>query len=264
MYIEKDLVRGYNEYLSIDVNNGEGTMMDVGILMMEDGDTYSIHEPDKEVGWIALTGNLTARWGNDSAEIQRQDPFRSSTWCLHLCAGDSCTIEAHGHTEIYIQKTVNPKRFKSRMHRPEDTDTWHRGGPEECGGCTMRDVRTSFDYEIEPDSNMVLGETITRPGKWSSYPPHCHPQPEVYFYYFEKPVGFGAGWANGEVHEIHHHGLMVITEGTHAQAAAPGYPFAYTWGIRHLPENPWTKTRIDDPKHAWLYDPKAEYWGKDL
>ena len=84
---------------------------------------------------------------------------------------------------------------------------------------------------------MVLGEVVNLPGRWSSYPPHGHPQPEVYLYYFEKPMGFGASWVNGEVHEVHHHGASIITEGTHQQVMAPGYACCYTWGIRHLDGN---------------------------
>ena len=59
---------------------------------------------------------------------------------------------------------------------------------------------------------------------------------------------------------MRHHGLLAITEGTHPQVMAPGYPCCYTWGIRHLPGNPWEKTRIDDPQHAWLVDPSAKFW----
>lgn len=260
MYIEKELSRGYNAYLCAEENNGEGTMMDVGLLIMETGDRYVFSEPEKEVAWIPFAGKLTAKWGNETAEIDRPNPFEYATWCLHLCAGDSCTLEALGHCEIYVQKTKNPRRFPSKMYRPEDTDTWRRGAAGECGGCIKRDVRTSFDFENAPESNMVLGEVVNLPGKWSSYPPHAHPQPEVYCYYFDKPQGFGAGWANGQVHEVHHHGLLVITEGTHPQVMAPGYPCCYTWGIRHLPGDPWKKTRIDDPAHAWLTNPNAKFW----
>ena len=39
MYITKDLKRGYNSYLSLDENNGEGSYMDVGLLILEEGDT---------------------------------------------------------------------------------------------------------------------------------------------------------------------------------------------------------------------------------
>ena len=39
MYIEKDCKRGYTEYCRCEDNNGEGSMMDVAVLIMEDGDT---------------------------------------------------------------------------------------------------------------------------------------------------------------------------------------------------------------------------------
>ena len=31
----------------------------------------------------------------------------------------------------------------------------------------------------------------------------------------------------------------------------------YVWGIRHLDGDPWRKTRIDDPEHAWLWKADA-------
>ncbi len=260
MYIEKELVRGYNAYLDIDVNNGEGSMMDAGILVLEAGDRYTFHEEQKELAWILFSGRLTVVYPGGTAEINRPNPFDYSTWCLHLCAGADCTLWASAHCEIYVQKTWNDQKFPARLYRPEDTHTWRRGGDEECGGCTKRDVRTSFDYEIAPYSNMVLGEVVNLPGKWSSYPPHWHLQPEVYCYYFARQEGFGAGWGNGALHELHHHGMLVITHGTHPQVMAPGYPCCYTWGIRHLPDNPWKKTRIDDPVHAWLLSPEATFW----
>ena len=38
---------------------------------------------------------------------------------------------------------------------------------------------------------------------------------------------------------------------------APGYAMCYAWGIRHLEGDPWDKTRIDDPEHAWLWKADA-------
>ena len=120
-----------------------------------------------------------------------------------------------------------------------------------------REIKTFFDYENAPFSNMVLGEVLSYPGKWSSYPPHHHPQPEVYFYRFDHPQGFGAGFANGEIYKTGHNGMSIITSGFHSQVTAPGYALCYSWGIRHLDGDPWLKTRIDDPEHAWLWKPDA-------
>ncbi len=124
-------------------------------------------------------------------------------------------------------------------------------------GAMRREIKTLFDHESAPWSNMVLGEVLNYPGKWSSYPPHHHPQPEVYFHRFDKPQGFGASFANGEIYTSRQNGLTVINHGFHSQAAAPGYAMVYVWGIRHLPGDPWKKTRIDDPEHAWLWKPDA-------
>ena len=107
---------------------------------------------------------------------------------------------------------------------------------------------------------MVLGEVVNYAGKWSSYPPHSHPQPEVYYFNFEKEQGFGAGWIDGEVVEIHDNGLAVITEGVHPMSMAPGYACCYVWGIRHLEGNPWKKTRIEEEKHKWMLEEGASFW----
>ena len=260
MYIDKTVQRGYNEYTNLDVENGFGSWMDVGLLVMEAGDTFTFHEPAKEVSWILIEGKATAAFGDKSIEMDRPNPFDYQPWCLMICAGDSCTLTAQAHSEFYVQKTVNDQKFPAHLYTPDEIDTWRRGSNGELDGCMKRDVRTCYDYENAPWSNMVLGEVVSLPGKWSSYPPHAHPQPEVYFYRFEKPMGFGAGWVDGQIHELHHNGCAIITEGTHQQVMAPGYACSYIWGIRHLPGNPWEKTRIDDPTHAWLIDPDANYW----
>ena len=118
-------------------------------------------------------------------------------------------------------------------------------------------MKTFFDLDNAPFSNMVLGEVLNRPGKWSSYPPHHHPQPEVYFYRFDYPHGFGAGFANGDVYKTEQNGCAVINHGFHSQVVAPGYAMCYAWGIRHLEGDPWLKTRIDDKEHEWLWKPDA-------
>lgn len=261
MYMDKDVKRGYNEYLRLDEGEGVKGYMDVALLVMEDGDTYTIEEADKEVAVLPFNGKLTIAWDDQSCEIDRPNPFDYNPWCLLVHKETKITISAKDHCEIYIQKTLNDKtepEFPNKMFTPEMTDTWARGTGGVLQNCIKRDVRTCFDLGIAPYSNMVLGEIINLPGKWSSYPPHYHPQPEVYFYHYDRPQGFGAGWGDGELYETHHNGLALITSDIHPQVMAPGYSCCYAWGIRHLPDNPWDKTRIDDPTHDWLVKDDAD------
>ena len=140
-----------------------------------------------------------------------------------------------------FKKTDNDRVFDAKMYTKDNMLLQHAGNHGELMGCMRREIKTFFDYESAPWSNMVLGEVLNAPGKWSSYPPHHHPQPEVYFYRFDYPQGFGAGFANGQVYHTRHNGCLVINHSFHSQVTAPGYAMCYMWGIRHLPDNPWKR-----------------------
>ena len=107
---------------------------------------------------------------------------------------------------------------------------------------------------------MVIGEVINFPGKWSSYIPHHHPQPEIYYYRFNKEQGFGCSIIGDDVYKIKHNSYSIIPGGlVHPQVAAPGYAMYYCWMIRHLEGNPWTD-RIDEEQHKWLLEKKVAIW----
>jgi 5-deoxy-glucuronate isomerase len=250
------LKRGYNVYIDADTDD-LGTQMDVGLLLMEAGDEYVIEEPEKECAVLLFAGAVEIVWNGETCAAKRPDCFRYEAYCLLAPRRTRITLRAKEHSELYIQKTVNERDYEPVMFTPETVQTQHAGANGELMGAMRREIKTFFDYDNAPFSNMVLGEVLNYPGKWSSYPPHHHPQPEVYFYRFDYPDGFGAGFANGEIYRTGHNGMSVITSGFHSQVTAPGYAMCYAWGIRHLDGDPWRKTRIDDPEHAWLWQPDA-------
>jgi len=256
MYITKQLHEGYNTYIDA-ATDDLGTQMDVGLLILEPGQQYTIDQADKETAVLLFAGDVTINWDKEAVEAHRSDCFHQQAYCLLASAGTHIVMKAHTHSELYIQQTVNPDHYKPVMYTPDMVQVQHAGANGELMGCMRREIKTFFDYDNAPFSKMVLGEVLNYPGKWSSYPPHHHPQPEVYFYRFDHPQGFGAGFANGEIYQTGHNGMAVINHGFHSQAAAPGYAMCYAWGIRHLDGDPWRKTRIDDPEHEWLWKPDA-------
>ena len=229
MDTDRIIKRGYNPYL---VLGGEdaGTSMDVGLLVMEPGDVFPISEKEKEVCALLLEGDVEFCWQGTVKKAGRPDCFRFDPWALHLSRGVRGEIRALTHAEIYIQMTGNERDFESRLYAPEDVIVEHAGAGGELMGCMRREIKTVFDYDNAPWSNMVVGEVLNFPG---------------------------ASFANGSVQISRHNGLTVINHGFHSQVAAPGYAMCYVWGIRHLPGDPWRKTRIDDEEHAWLWAPNA-------
>jgi 5-deoxy-glucuronate isomerase len=129
---------------------------------------------------------------------------------------------------------------------------------------STRIVRTIFDDTNRSESNLVIGEVIGIPGKWSSYPPHHHPQPEIYHYRFLPSQGFGLTAIGDAPYIIHDKDTILIREGeVHPQVTAPGYAMWYLWIIRHIEGahyGPATNTPIFVDDHKWVTGNEDGIW----
>jgi len=229
-------------------------LMDIRILKMNAGESYKILKAEEETAVLLQKGKITLLWDSEEKTVSRKDVFTEGPWCLHVSAGTGIKIGVlTDDTTVLIQNTHNDKKFPAKLYSPDDAP-WNDVCPGKFGDTANRKVNTIFDYNNAPYSNMVLGEVINDRGNWSAYIPHHHPQPEVYYYLFDRPEGFGASFIGDEVFKITDGSISAIPGGlTHPQVCAPGYQMYTCWMIRHLPNNPWT-TRIDDPRYTWLYD----------
>ncbi len=246
---------GYTQLTTID-NQEQNTLMDFGILKMRADETFT-EDCDLERAYLLINGNVTFEWEGESVTVDRPDCFNYSPWVLHVPKGIKISLIAHSDAEFAIQRTENDIVFSSKLYTPEECAS------EDRGKGTMREtstriVRTVFDQSNAPYSNLILGEVIGHPGKWSSYPPHWHPQPEIYFYRFLPENGYGFAELSEDVVKTHHNSTVLICEGeTHPQTTAPGYAMWYLWVIRNLDGNPYiTPTFI--PEHLWVTDPEKE------
>lgn len=257
----KKLKNGYNVLTEMDGKHKD-MMMDIGIYKLEKGEEQVCIDDAKETAFLLLSGKILIKWDGNEKEIERHSLFDEDPWCLHVSKKVKVEIKALDDAEVLVQKTDNDKEFESKLYSPEDcrSDIFGQGVWNDTA---RRVVRTVFDYSNAPYSNMVIGEVITYPGKWSSYPPHHHPQPEVYYYRFNKPQGFGCSIIGDKVYKTTDHSMATIPGGlVHPQTSAPGYAMYYCWMIRHLKDNPWTD-RIDDKAHEWLLEPDVKIWPEE-
>lgn len=234
-------------------------LMDIKVKKLNSGDEIRLNEETNEMAALLINGEWNISWENDVREDKRRSLFDEKPSCLHVCKGIEVSIKALTELEILIQCTDNTKKFEPKYYNSKNTRSDIFGDGVANGTC-RRIVRTIFDYNNAPYSNMVMGEVITYPGRWSSYPPHHHPQPEVYYYRFDKPQGFGVSIIGEEAFIAKDKSVALIPGGlVHPQTTAPGYAMYYCWMIRHLKNNPWT-TRIEDKAHSWVADKNAQMW----
>lgn len=251
---------GYNEMTHR--QDDSNMLMDIGVYLLQKGETITFQDTDCETVVLPLEGSIKLSWENKSVEVIRHDVFEQSPHCLHVCKGIEIVIEAFEESELLIQKTENNKIFPSHLYLPEECVSVEAGA-DVLDKTAYRTIRTIFDYSTAPYSNLVIGEVISHPGRWSSYPPHHHKQPEVYYYRFNKVQGFGCAMVGDEAYRVKHNSFITIPgDLDHPQATAPGYAMYFCWMIRHLENDPWTE-RIFEDEHKWLLETDCKVWPND-
>ncbi len=227
--------------------------MTIKVKKLFKGETFEVYDENNETAFLILKGNLDISWNGRTENMVRKNPFEKTPYCLHVCKGIKVTVTANAESEFIVQQTDNDREFEPVFYKPEDC-LYQHFGKDQWEGTGSRIVSTMFDYDNAPYSNMVMGEVFNQPGRWSSYPPHHHPHPEVYYYQFDPQQGFGACFNGDDVFKSVDGSFCTIEDGKdHQQVVAPGYTMYYVWMIRHFDGDPWYKTtRYYAKEHEWL------------
>lgn len=233
--------------------------VDFGILRLKSGAVRRI-DVDRETLLVLLQGKAEVETAGEVSRVARRSPFDESPTAIHCGAGSDLTItSASAHCEWAILRVSNRRLRGTKWYFPRQIASEDRGAGLAQDAC-RRTVRTIFDYKSRPDSELVVGEVVNRAGRWSSYPPHHHPQPEIYHYRFTLPQGYGHAELGDEVIKVRNGDTVEIPGGLdHAQVAAPGYGMYYLWIVRHLPRRPYKGFQFTSA-HTWLLDPKRQGW----
>ena len=160
----------------ISVYGGDNDMMmDIAVYRMKKGEVKTFLSATEETAVLIVIGKISFAWNGKKEEGERHDFINEGPYCLHACKDVKIEITAIEDSEVLVQKTHNEREFEPVFYTP-DTCTNDTFGKGLCEDRMERTVRTIFDYNNAPYSNMVNGEVINHQGSWSSYTPHSHPQ----------------------------------------------------------------------------------------
>ena len=238
-------------------------LMDFGVYLMKKGDVW-FEDAMLEKAALLVYGEVKFEWAGQEHTEYRKNCFDVPPTAIHADRATNLKITCLSEeAELNILRTNNEREFGAKLYLPADTPDEFRGAGL-MRETSTRIVRTIFDYSNAPYANLVLGEVIGFPGKWSSYPPHHHPQPEIYYYKTNPENGFGYGELGDDVVKVQNNDTVFIAPGlTHPHCTAPGYALWYLWAIRHLEGCPYKQP--DYPvflkEHLWVMEPDSVYFG---
>ncbi len=235
------------------IESAADTAMTFEIVVLGSGEVRQ-ESCTEESAWVLLEGRACLTWPQGRHEANRDSLFQELPTVVHLPPGCPLRIEARTRVEFARVRTPNDRSFAPRLFDADSATPEEHRDQGRWDDMAHRIVRTVFDTSNRPESNLVLGEVITLPGRWSSYPPHHHPHPEIYHYRFTRPQGYGHGELGEEVRKVRHQDTLLILDGVdHSQVAAPGYGMYYLWVIRHLPGRPYVTPQFTED-HRWLQE----------
>ncbi len=240
----------------------DSTGIQFSLLTLSAGEALSLNSPH-ELACLHLAGKISFTVDGTAYTNERLSLFDQAPWAAHVPPQCPLKITALSDCECALFETRNASTFAPAVYTP-DAVTNERRGEGQVGNCALRYVRTIFDNSnSDPATQLVLGEVVNFPGRWSSYPPHHHPQPEIYHYRFSDPRGYGHAELGEDVLKVRHGSTVKILDGVdHSQCSAPGYAMYYLWVIRHLPQARYTIPEFTE-EHRWTLDPHSEFWGKE-
>ncbi len=250
--------KGYNKMVSA-VDNPEMMGMEFGVVKLSTGDVMHFSYA-QEVVYDLLYGKVSFEWGSSSETVERKDCFHEGAILLHVPQDTAVVVTALSDAEIAVARTENKRSFAARLLRPEDC----LSANEERGAGLMNDmstrlVRTFFDRSNCPETNFFIGEVVHFPGKWSSYPPHQHVEPELYYYKFLPENGYGLAEFGDDAYKVKNNDLTGMPANvTHSQAAAPGYAEYYLWCIRLQDDKNIVTTNVAE--YEWVLKPDAKFF----
>jgi 5-deoxy-glucuronate isomerase len=237
-------------------------LLDFHLLHLAAGQSYQGHSGDREVlavilggkGTFTVNGRLFPNVGG------RPNVFSGKPHAVYVPCGAEYKVEAHGRLEIGLCSAPSDTSAEPYVITPEGVTGGVWGAANFSRN--FHQILTASGQPDLPAARLIVGETYTPSGNWSTYPPHKHEtdnlpheayHEEMYFFKVSPADGFGlTRFYNDEVdagYTVRDNTILMMPNGYHTVVSAPGYTTYYLW---FLAGNHRTQAVIEDANVGWV------------
>jgi 5-deoxy-glucuronate isomerase len=236
--------------------------LDFELLTLADGESYQGSTGDREVAAVILGGKASFKVGGHSFEKVggRPNVFAGKPHSVYMPCGADYTISAVGRVEIGLCSAPSDQKIDPYVITPAEVTSGVWGAANFTRN--FHQVLTLASQPDLPAARLIIGETYTPSGNWSTYPPHKHEtdnlpreayHEEMYFFKVSPPEGFGiTRFYTDDLdtgYTIHDNTILMIPHGYHTVASAPGYTTYYLW---FLAGNHRVQAVVEDANVGWV------------
>ncbi len=218
-------------------------LLDFQLLVLPAGEQHVSHTGEREVLAVILGGKATFKVAGKRFEKVggRSNVFAGKPHSVYLPAGVDYTIMAEGPVQIGMTSAPSDLEVEPYVIGPERVakGVWGAANFKRY----FHQILTLAAQPDLPARRLIVGETFTPSGNWSTYPPHRHEvenlpheayQEEMYFFKVNPADGFGiCVYYNDQGEEenftVRDNTIMMAPLGYHTVVSAPGYTTYYLW-----------------------------------
>jgi len=238
-------------------------LLDFGLLKLGAGETYSAESGEREVLAVLLGGVASFDVGKKRFDKVggRPNVFGGRPHSVYIPAGSKYTITTDDAVEIALASAPSELDVEPYVIEPSKVTSFTAGAANFKR--TLYQILTLAGQPDLPARRLIVGETFTPSGNWSTYPPHKHQvddlpreayHEEMYYFRVSPKDGFGiCHYYNEEGEEenftIRDNSIHMLPRGYHTVVSAPGYTTYYLW---FLAGNQRVQAVVDDPQVGWV------------
>lgn len=217
--------------ISVTPENTASRHIYYGRIVLDAGDApVEVDPASRETGLVCLRGAAAVEAGGqkyslgryDALYIPRETPFRVTA------GGEGCDI---AELSAAVERAY-PAQFVSFAEIQKDPGLHFAAG----GPTSERTINILLGKNVQA-GRIVAGVTFSKPGNWTSWPPHEHGVmlEEAYLYVDMPAPGFGVQfvYSNTESPElatfVRDGDVVLMPQGYHPNVAAPGSCINFLW-----------------------------------
>ncbi len=234
------------------------------LVRLDAGQRVELESGEREVLAVILGGRARFEVGGRRFEGVggRPNPFMGKPHSVYIPAGTRYAICGESAVEAALTSApARPGGMEPYVITPDQVTTGVWGAANFRR--SFHQILTLAGQPNLPAARLIVGETFTPSGNWSTYPPHKHEvddlpreafHEEMYFFKVSPAGGFGlCHYYNDDGEEenftVRDNTIMMAPRGYHTVVSAPGYTTYYLWFLAG--EHRVQATR-DDPELSWV------------
>ena len=236
-------------------------LLDFHLVILSDGESITGTTGNREILAVILGGKANFTVGNQEFGTvgSRPNVFSGKPTSVYMPANHEYSINGVGSVQVALCSAPSNLQTQPYVIMPDHVVAGRWGAAN-----FSRDFHQILTKDGQPDlpaQRLIVGETFTPSGHWSTYPAHKHEKDEgseafheeMYFFKVTPDNGFGIARHYGDGYEDNHtvrdNTILMMPHGYHTYVGAPGFTSYYLWFLAGEHRN---QGVVADPDTGWV------------